>query len=81
MRPLKWRKTGLKIGVETLLSILYFANGKTIHLPKMSSARRLIRNENLLKDYKNRGSYAELAQKYGISERWTRELCKSLLNK
>lgn len=79
--PSKWRETGRKIGAETLLSILYFANGKTIHLPKMSAARRLIRNENMLKDYKNGVVYTELAQKYGISERWVRELCKSLLNK
>ncbi|MGL5722512.1 MAG: hypothetical protein ACRCY4_08945, partial [Brevinema sp.] len=49
-----------------------------IHLPNMQAVNRLIRNENLKKDYKNGVSYMNLAQKYGISERWTRHLCKCL---
>ncbi|MGL4389084.1 MAG: Mor transcription activator family protein [Brevinema sp.] len=63
--------------IKTLALIYYFGR-KSVHIPTLSSAKRLIRNENIYDSFKAGSSYQVLAHTFQISERWIRIIVEAM---
>lgn len=61
------------IGVSNFLIITEMLGGATTYIPKKESILRPVRDKRILEEY-NGYNQAELAKKYGVSERWVRLL-------
>lgn len=61
------------IGFNNLEQLCRYWDGDTIYLPKSDKYVRFLRKEKILIDSKKLGT-KELAVKYGLSNRWIREL-------
>ncbi|MGL4562812.1 MAG: Mor transcription activator family protein [Brevinema sp.] len=51
---------------------MYYFGRRSVHIPSLSSAKRLIRNEEIYRSYKLGSSYQDLSTEFQISERWIR---------
>ncbi|MPM11429.1 hypothetical protein SDC9_57773 [bioreactor metagenome] len=68
-----YRSIAEAIGVSNFLIITEMIGGATIYLPKKESILKPVRDRRILEEY-NGYNQIELAKKYGVSERWVRQL-------
>lgn len=61
------------IGVSNFLILTEILGGATTYIPKKETILRPVRDKRILEEY-NGCNRAELAKKYGVSERWVRQL-------
>lgn len=62
------------IGTENFYKLAEVVGGATIYIPKPESLVRPVRDARI-KDEFNGYNHPELAKKYGVTERWVRQLC------
>ncbi|MFT9496360.1 Mor transcription activator family protein [Anaerosolibacter sp.] len=75
-----YHEIALKMGVEAALKIAELFQGSQVYFPRMESSCGEKRKELILQEF-NGYNYRELAQKYGFSERWIREICSDQVQK
>ncbi|SDX82432.1 Mor transcription activator family protein [Paenibacillus sp. PDC88] len=71
--PERYRPIAELIGVENLVKLGDYSKGDNIYIPSGKYFLRIIRDYKMKKEYTG-GSVKELAKKYGLSERRTREI-------
>lgn len=64
------------IGVDNFCKLAELVGGSTVYIPKVESLLRPVRDDHIRKEF-NGYNHSELAQKYGVTVRWIRELCGS----
>ena len=69
-----WRTVAEEIGVTNLIKLAELVGGANIYIPKAESVVRPVLYEKIKEEY-NGYNIALLARKYGITERWVREIC------
>ena len=69
-----WRTVAEEIGVTNLIKLAELVGGANIYIPKAESFVRPVLYEKIKEEY-NGYNIALLARKYGITERWVREIC------
>lgn len=69
-----WRTVAEEIGVSNLIKLAELVGGANIYIPKAESFVRPVLYEKIKEEY-NGYNTAQLARKYGITERWVREIC------
>lgn len=69
-----WRQIAEAIGVENFYKLAEVIGGATIYIPQAESITRPVRDAHI-KDEFNGYNHSELARKYGVTDRWVRELC------
>lgn len=62
------------IGLENFYKLTKVVGGATIYLPKPESITRPVRDAHIKLEF-NGYNHPELAKKYGVTERWVRQLC------
>ncbi len=62
------------IGLENFYKLTKVVGGATIYLPKPESITRPVRDARIKSEF-NGYNHLELAKKYGVTERWVRQLC------
>lgn len=61
------------IGTENTMKLINLYQGTGIYFPKVESILNRIRNRNIKREF-NGGNYKELAIKYGLTDRWIRDI-------
>lgn len=61
------------IGIDNTLKIIDLYQGTGVYFPKAESILNKIRDRNIRREFRG-GNYKELALKYGLTERWIREI-------
>ena len=67
-------------GRVKVLAILHCFSDKKLWIPNSNAAKRLIRNDNLFRKWRQGASYADLSQEFGIKERWIRAIINIMLH-
>ena len=62
------------IGPENFYRLAEVVGGATIYIPKPESLTRPVRDAHIKAEF-NGYNHPELARKYGVTERWVRQLC------
>lgn len=65
-----------KIGIKNFIHLTKEAGGGNCYVPKTDSLLRNVRNRKIVKEY-NGYNIREIAKKYNLSVRWTREIIKN----
>lgn len=63
-----------KIGVPNLLKVTDIVGGTCTYFPRTEGFLRVIRNRRIKHEFTG-GNYRELSKKYGLSERYIRQIC------
>lgn len=71
-----YRAIADSIGLDAFCKLADLVGGSTIYIPKLDSLVRPVRDVHIREEF-NGYNHAELAQKYGVTVRWIRELCGS----
>ena len=69
-----YRQIAEAIGVEGLYKLAEVVGGATVYIPKPESLTRPARDARIKNEF-NGYNHPELAKKYGVTERWVRQLC------
>lgn len=69
-----------KIGIEAAIEIAKMFQGSQVYFPKVETSCNPKRKE-LIKQEFNGYNYKELAEKYGFTERWIREICRDRVDR
>jgi len=70
------RKIAEQIGIDNLLKLSVLVGGSTFYLPQKERLLRPLRDIKIREEY-NGYNTAELSRKYGVSQRWVREIVNS----
>lgn len=62
------------IGTENFYKLAELLGGATVYIPKPESVTRPVRDARIKAEF-NGYNHPELAKKYGVTERWVRQLC------
>lgn len=62
------------IGTDNFYKLAEVVGGTTIYIPKPDSLTRPVRDARIKEEF-NGYNHLELARKYGVTERWVRQLC------
>ena len=62
------------IGMDNFYKLSKELGGTALYIPKTESLFRELRNKKIKEEF-NGGNYKDLALKYGLSERFVREIC------
>lgn len=62
------------IGIQNFYKLSKVVGGATVYLPKPESVVRPVRDARIKAEF-NGYNHPELARKYGVTERWVRQLC------
>lgn len=62
------------IGPESFYRLAEVVGGATIYIPKPDSLTRPVRDARIKEEF-NGYNHLELAKKYGVTERWVRQIC------
>ena len=62
------------IGTENFYKLAELLGGATVYIPKPESVTRPVRDARIKAEF-NGYNHPELARKYGVTERWVRQLC------
>jgi Mor family transcriptional regulator len=62
------------IGTENFVKLAEVVGGATIYIPKPESLTRPVRDARIKEEF-NGYNHPELAKKYGVTERWVRQVC------
>lgn len=71
-----YQQIASSIGLDAFCKLAEMVGGSTIYIPKLDSLVRPVRDVHIREEF-NGYNHAELAQKYGVTVRWIRELCGS----
>lgn len=71
-----YRQIAGSIGLTNFCKLADLVGGSTVYIPKLESLVRPVRDAHIREEF-NGYNHAELAQKYGVTVRWIRELCGS----
>lgn len=71
-----YRMIAEEIGIENLCKLAKLVGGSTIYMPKLECFVRPVRDVHIKEEF-NGYNHSELAKKYGVTERWIKELCGS----
>lgn len=69
-----YREIAETIGVVNLIRLSRLIGGTTFYLPKEETFMKPIRNAKIIEEF-NGYNHQELAEKYGVTNRWVRALC------
>lgn len=69
-----YRQIAEAIGTENFYRLAEVVGGTTIYVPKPESLTRPLRDAHIKAEF-NGYNHLELARKYGVTERWVRQLC------
>lgn len=69
-----YREIAETIGTENFVKLAELVGGATIYIPKPESLVRPVRDARIKEEF-NGYNTIELARKYGVTERWVRQLC------
>lgn len=69
-----YRQIAEAIGTDNFYKLAVLLGGATVYIPKPESLLRPVRDAHI-KDEFNGYNHPELAKKYGVTERWVRQLC------
>ena len=69
-----YRQIAEAIGPENFYRLAEVVGGATIYIPKPESLTRPVRDAHIKAEF-NGYNHPELARKYGVTERWVRQLC------
>lgn len=69
-----YREIAENIGLENLIKIADLVGGAKIYIPKTESLLRPARDMQIKSEF-NGYNHNELAQRYGLTETWVREIC------
>lgn len=64
-----------KVGIDIAIEIAKMFQGSQVYFPKVETSCNPRRKELIRHEF-NGYNYKELAEKYGFTERWVREICK-----
>ena len=70
------REIAEQIGTDNLLKLSVLVGGSTFYLPRKERLLRPLRDIKICEEY-NGYNTAELSRKYGVSQRWVREIVNS----
>lgn len=71
--PEPYSTIATNIGAENTIKIAKLYQGTGIYFPKLESILNKIRDKNIRKEFDG-ANYKELAIKYGLTEKWIREI-------
>ena len=71
--PPAYRDLSKLIGIENTFVVAKHYQGTGLYLPKLDGVLADLRNKKIKREF-NGGNYKELAIKYGLTERWVREI-------
>lgn len=63
------------IGIENFLKLVMYTGGTSIYIPKAEHILCTIRDKKIKEEYKG-DNFKELSKKYGLTERWIREIIR-----
>lgn len=69
-----YREIAETIGPENFVKLAELIGGATIYIPKPESLVRPVRDARIKEEFTGYNTI-ELARKYGVTERWVRQLC------
>lgn len=69
-----YRQVAETIGVTNFYKLAELLGGATVYIPKPESILRPVRDAHIKAEF-NGYNHPELAKKYGVTERWVRQLC------
>ena len=69
-----YRQIAEAIGVDNLYKLAKVVGGATVYIPLADSLTRPVRDSRIKEEF-NGYNHPELAKKYGVTERWVRQLC------
>ena len=69
-----YRMIAEAIGTDNFYKLAEIVGGTTIYIPKPESLARPVRDARIKAEF-NGYNHPELAKKYGVTERWVRQLC------
>lgn len=67
-------------GRVKVLAILHCFSDKKLWIPNSTAAKRLVRNQNLFRKWRQGTSYSDLSQEFKIKERWIRAIITIMLH-
>lgn len=74
MLPENYREIAEAIGTENFVKLAEAVGGSTLYIPKPESLVRPVRDAQIKEEFTGY-NHMELAKKYGVTERWVRQLC------
>ena len=74
MLPENYRTIAEAIGTENFVKLAEGVGGATLYIPKPESLVRPVRDAQIKEEF-NGYNHMELSKKYGVTERWVRQLC------
>ncbi len=74
MLPENYREIAEAIGAENFVKLAEVVGGSTLYIPKPESLVRPVRDAQIKEEF-NGYNHLELAKRYGVTERWVRQLC------
>ena len=69
-----YRMIAEAIGTENFYKLAEVVGGTTVYIPKPESITRPVRDARIKEEF-NGYNHPELAKKYGVTERWVRQIC------
>lgn len=69
-----YRMIAEAIGTDNFYKLAEIVGGTTIYIPKPESLTRPVRDARIKEEF-NGYNHLELARRYGVTERWVRQLC------
>lgn len=69
-----YKQIAEKIGVSNFYKLAEVVSGATVYIPKPESILRPARDARIKGEF-NGYNHPQLAKKYGVTERWVRQLC------
>lgn len=70
----QWKQIAELIGVEAFYKLAKEFGGATLYIPKPESIIRPVRDAKIKEEF-NGYNHPALAKKYGVTERWVRQIC------
>ena len=70
----QWKQVAEEIGIENFCKMLKIVGGATLYIPQLDNILRPVRDARIKAEF-NGYNHPELARKYGVTERWVRQLC------
>lgn len=69
-----YRMIAEAIGTDNFYKLAEVVGGTTVYIPKPESVTRPVRDARIKEEF-NGYNHLELARRYGVTERWVRQLC------
>lgn len=69
-----YRDIAVAIGPENFYKLAKVVGGSTLYIPLAESLVRPVRDARIKEEF-NGSNHIELANKYGVTERWVRQIC------